>query len=185
MDQKTAKADELFFVVDENNQPIDPLPRKLVHGHGVWHRVAHIWIINDENKILCQQRSLTKENNPGLWEGFFGGHIGPNEEYADAAQRELEEELGIELDASEFKLYSINTFNDPAGSNNEFQAIFLVRWNGDETQLEFKDAEVERTAWKDIKTIQEKLEQRSKDWTYCGYELELLNSLEHHTPAYL
>lgn len=30
--------DELLFVVDENNNPVEPKPRKKVHTKGYWHR---------------------------------------------------------------------------------------------------------------------------------------------------
>ena len=85
----TSKADELFFVVDEHDRPLAPLPRRLVHGHGVWHRVSHIWLVNDRGEVLCQQRAFNKELNPGFWEPFFGGHLKPTETYEAAAVREL------------------------------------------------------------------------------------------------
>lgn len=81
MNQKVSKANEMFFVVDEDDNPLPALPRRLVHDHGVWHRVAHIWILNTAGQILCQQRSLMKELNPGTWEPFFGGHLRPGEDY--------------------------------------------------------------------------------------------------------
>ncbi len=51
INQKHTKADELFFVVDEQDRPLAPLPRRQVHGSGAWHRVSHIGIINDHGEV--------------------------------------------------------------------------------------------------------------------------------------
>jgi len=179
MNQKISKADELFFVVDEHDQPLKPLPRKLVHGYGVWHRVSHIWLQNDKGQLLCQQRSFEKELYPGFWECFFGGHIRPNETYEQAAIRELDEELGVEVNAKDLYLWRVYKFFDKAeGYNNEFMGVFVARWNGKLEDLVFDDGEVARAAWKDIPEIkQEIVENGGKGWTSIGYELQLLDEL--------
>ncbi len=178
MNQKLSKADELFFVVDENDQPQEPLPRKLVHGHGVWHRVSHVWVQNDKGQLLCQQRSLEKELLPGFWECFFGGHIRPNESYEDAAIREACEELGINVAAEGLRLWKVYKFSDGKGYNNEFMGIFVVKWNGDVEDLVFDDGEVAQAAWKDVAEIKQAIQDNGgKSWTNVGYELQLLDEL--------
>jgi len=179
MNQKIAKADELFFVVDEHDQPLESLPRKLVHGHGVWHRVSHIWLQNDKGQLLCQQRSLEKELYPGFWECFFGGHCRPGESYEETATREIREEIGITVAADDLRLWKIHKFyNEPTGYNHEFMGVFIARWNGNEADLTFEDGEVEQVAWKDIPTIRQAIvDKGGKGWTSIGYELELLDEL--------
>jgi isopentenyldiphosphate isomerase len=176
--QKQLKADELFFVVDGNDRPIAPLPRKLVHGHGVWHRVSHVWIFNDAGQVLCQQRALHKEMNPGFWEPFFGGHLGPGEAYAYGAARETAEELGIKIAQKDLKLWKVYKFHHPTGYNNEFQAIFIVRWNGSPQDLSFDDGEVAQVVWKAAAAVARAVATRGdKDWTRCGYEAQFLKDL--------
>lgn len=177
MNQAQSKADELFFVVDENDRPLEPLPRRLVHGHGVWHRTAHVWVVNDKNQVLCQQRSFDKELLPGMWELFFGGHLHPDETYAQTAMRELQEELGIKLEPHQFKQWNINKYLDASGYNNEFQAVFVVRWNGSVNDLYFSDNEVEQADWKQIEFLEDVLRHDDK-WNFTGYELELLDDIK-------
>lgn len=175
MNQQLASADELFLVVDENDQPLDPLPRKLVHGHGAWHRVAHVWLVSD-HLILCQQRSLNKEFNPGFWEPFFGGHMHPNETYEQAAMRELTEELGISVTVDRLHFWKVYQYFHPQNLNNEFMGIFVV--NIDRNQkVVFEDHEVARVVWKPVATIEKALTDRKPNWTSIGYELNLLKSL--------
>jgi 8-oxo-dGTP diphosphatase len=179
MGQKLTKAEELFFVVDSEDRPLNPLPRKLVHGHGVWHRVSHVWVVNNKGMILCQQRALSKENNPGYWEPFFGGHLAPNESYLDGALREIKEEINLRLEASELKLWKIYKFLDPKnGYNNEFQAIFLADINDSSSDFRFNDEEVDSIAWKPISVVTSAIKNaKIQKWTHIGYEEELLSFL--------
>lgn len=171
------KENELFFVVDENDSPLEPLPRKLVHGHGIWHRVSHIWILDGKENVLCQQRSLQKELNPGKWEPFFGGHLRPTESYEQGAQRELIEEIGMSVDhltyLETYKRYDIGHDN----YNNEFQGIFSTNWTGAITELHFDDGEVEQVKWRSLSDILLNLQASSPDWTNCGYEVNLIKRL--------
>lgn len=169
-----SKADELFFVVDEHDRPLPPLPRNQVHGHPVWHRVSHIWLVNNRGDILCQQRALTKELNPGFWEPFFGGHLAPDELYEQAARRELKEELGLQ--ATDLRHWQTYKFHHPSGCNDEFQAVFIMRWNGQPTDVHFSDGEVAQVAWLPAAAVQKSVGTKH-DWTNCGYEQALLKDL--------
>jgi 16S rRNA (adenine1518-N6/adenine1519-N6)-dimethyltransferase len=176
-DQKEDKANELFLVVDENDSPLSPLPRKLVHGHGVWHRVSHIWVLDGNGNVLCQQRSLEKELNPGRWESFFGGHLRPQEDYKQGAVRELQEEIGLQTN-SLVHLQTYKRFDaESDGYNNEFQGIFSTEWKGDTADLHFDDGEVEQVKWMSLSEVLSRLQASSQDWTNCGYEEELIKRL--------
>lgn len=168
----------MFFVVDANDQPLPPLPRKLVHGHNVWHRSVHVWIVNNQGQILCQKRALDKESHPGFWESFFGGHVQAGESYQQAAVREIQEEIGITLDPAQFTLWRINKRQGlPSGHNHEFQAIYITKWNGKLAKLSFNDGEVDQAAWVNIAEVKRQIEQNGeKTWVEIGYELELLNN---------
>src|SRR3972149_9795928 len=88
---------ELLFVVDENNKPLKPLPRRVVHSQGIWHRTSHIWVINVKKELLCQKRSMKVDRYPGFWEPRFGGHLAPDEDYLVGAVKEIGEELGVKV----------------------------------------------------------------------------------------
>ena len=87
---------ELFEVVDENGNVIGTAPRNVCHGEpSLVHRAAHVLVFNTEGQILLQLRSKDKDIQPGKWDTSVGGHLGVGETYEDAAEREMEEELGI------------------------------------------------------------------------------------------
>lgn len=170
------KKDELLFIVDELNNPIEPKPRNDVHSKGIWHRTTQIWIINDKKQILCQRRSLLKDTNPGKWEAFFGGHLAPKQEYLDCASQELAEELGITVPKNELHFFQVHKFPP----DKEFQGVFYTRWNGDASSLQLEEEEVDQVKWVDLLKIRELIvEKKDDNWTKWGYERELLKELVH------
>jgi len=169
--------DELLLVVDEHDRPIEPLPRRIVHTSGAWHRVVHIWVVNGSGEILCQQRSLAKDLNPGWWEACFGGHVVPGEEYLGAALRELREELGLAVRPAELKFWKVYQHRSVRHANNEFQAVFVLRWGGDPSLLTFSDGEVEQVAWKPAAEVRERIASHAAQWVGVSYEPELIDEM--------
>lgn len=90
-----APMDELFDIVDENDQVVAQAPRSIVHREQLQHRAVHILVFNSRNQLLLQLRSASKDEFPLCYTSSASGHVGAGEAYAAAAVRELEEELGI------------------------------------------------------------------------------------------
>ena len=90
--------EELLDVLDENGVKTgEVLPRKVVHEKGLWHRAIVVAIINDENKILLQQRSENKEKNAGMWDISVAGHLSSGQDSLAGANREISEEVSVNL----------------------------------------------------------------------------------------
>lgn len=164
---------EYLFSVDENNTPIKPQLRSVSHAQGIWHRTSHIWIFNNKGEVLCQQRSLLKDSNPGKWEPFFGGHLSPEQTYLGCALEELNEELG--LTAKPEDLQEALLFRYVKGT--EFQQVYRLVRDIDITTLTLEPDEVEQVAWRSIADVhQQVVVQQSSDWTVLGYEKDLLSA---------
>lgn len=161
--------DELLFCVDENNKPIDPQPRKIVHATGIWHRTSHIWIINNKGEILCQKRSLLKDKAPGLWEGFFGGHIPPNVTYLEHAVTELNEEIGLNVSDKDLK----QAFIYKLDKGKEFVGVFILKWDGDERELKLEADEIDQVRWFTKLKLKNNLNINNGKWSVMGYEDKL------------
>jgi isopentenyl-diphosphate delta-isomerase len=91
--------DELFDVVNARDEVVGQAPRREVHAHGWLHRAVHILIFNSRGEVFLQKRSLAKDLAPGLWDSSCSGHVDAGEDYDQSAQRELGEELGLDLPA--------------------------------------------------------------------------------------
>ncbi len=62
--------------------------RELVDGE--YRLSCFVWIINDQDEILVQQRLATAKNCPNMWETASGGAI-EGDDALSGAMRELEE----------------------------------------------------------------------------------------------
>lgn len=92
--------DEMLTRVTDEDEILGPVLRSLVHGNPLLiHRSVHVLVISPEGRLLLQKRSLSKDTQPGKWDTSVGGHVGFGQSYEEAARREAEEELGIELKA--------------------------------------------------------------------------------------
>lgn len=88
--------DELFDVVDDNDNVTGQQTRRVVHDRNLLHRAVHIWVFNSAGNLLLQMRSPHKDQYPSTWTSSASGHVDAGESYSTAAHRELEEELGLQ-----------------------------------------------------------------------------------------
>ena len=87
--------DEIYDVVDKMDQVIGQATRREIHQKNLLHRSIHILVFNYQNEVFLQKRSMSKDENPGLWDTSSAGHVDSGETYDECAHRELWEELGI------------------------------------------------------------------------------------------
>jgi len=93
-ERETLNLDELFDVVDANDQVIDRQTRREVHARNLLHRATHVMIYNLDGHLFLQRRSMKKDTFPGCWDSSCSGHVEAGEDYFTAARRELVEEIG-------------------------------------------------------------------------------------------
>ncbi len=165
--------DEMLFVVNDENEPIEPKPRKEVHANGYWHRNSHVWIKNSGGQILCGQRSLLKDTSPGLWEAFFGGHVLAGESYLATAVKECNEELGLNVKEEDLKFFRVV----PLERAKEFVALYKLEWDGDAASLNYEKDEVSQVKWLPLTEVRDIFLSKKEQWNSFGYEKELLNWL--------
>ncbi|MHC1770028.1 MAG: NUDIX domain-containing protein [Verrucomicrobiia bacterium] len=99
--------EELFDVVNENDEWIGRLPRSKVHKLGLRHRAVHVLVYNSRGELFLQKRSMLKDCFPGAWDSSASGHLAPGEDYDQCAVRETQEELGLTLREPPERLFKI------------------------------------------------------------------------------
>ncbi|MEM7468412.1 MAG: NUDIX domain-containing protein [Pseudomonadota bacterium] len=113
--------EEIFDVVDAQDNVQGAFGRQEVHAKGLFHRAVHILVRGEDGRILVQRRGFNKDCSPGLWDTSAGGHVASGEEYQSAASRELLEELGINCGGQLEFLFKL-----PAGvaTGQEFVCVY-------------------------------------------------------------
>jgi len=121
---KTANPDELFDVVDAEDQVVNQAPRREVHARKLLHRAVHILVHDKTGQLFLQRRSLSKDTFPGCWDSSCSGHVDAGEDYLTAARRELGEELSWD-DPSQ-PLRPLLKLSASPETGHEFIQIFVL-----------------------------------------------------------
>lgn len=100
-------AEELFDVVNDQDEVVGQRRRSEVHRLGLKHRAVHVLVFNAHGDVFLQKRSMTKDCFPGTWDSSASGHLTPGESYDQCARREVEEELGWKLAEVPKRLFMI------------------------------------------------------------------------------
>lgn len=93
--------DELLEVVDENDEVIAVESRGRIHKEGLLHRDVNVWLVTPDREIIFQHRSKDKDTYPDKFDATVAGHVDPGETYLEAGIREVAEEAGLHLSATD------------------------------------------------------------------------------------
>lgn len=88
---------EYVVLVDENNRELGTMEKIEAHEKGMLHRAFSVFIYNNKGEWLLQQRAKSKYHSGGLWTNSCCSHPRLGESILDAAQRRLQEEMGINV----------------------------------------------------------------------------------------
>jgi len=95
---KANNPEELLDLVDENDNIIGEVIRHEANSDpSLIHREIGVIVVNKENKILLEKRSMYKKVGPGVW-SIPAGHVEKGDDLLETAHRELVEEIGFDLD---------------------------------------------------------------------------------------
>ena len=83
---------EQFDLVDKNDNIIGTTDKPTAHANKQLHRVAAVYVFNQAGELYVQVHKASG----GLYDHSVGGHVSKGENYATAATREADEELGIQ-----------------------------------------------------------------------------------------
>src|SRR5262245_54082154 len=92
---------ELVVLVDENDKQLGTCEKLDAHARGLLHRAVSVLIFDARGRLLMQRRAPTKYHSGGLWSNTSCTHPRPGEPVADAAHRNLREEMGIDCPLTE------------------------------------------------------------------------------------
>ena len=93
--------EEHVILVDKTDKQIGLMPKLEAHQKAVLHRAFSVFIFNDKNELMLQQRALDKYHSPGLWTNTCCSHQRNGESNIEAGKRRLYEEMGFETDLKE------------------------------------------------------------------------------------
>lgn len=86
---------EFVVLVDKEDTELGKMEKILAHRLGLLHRAFSIFIFNEKNELLLQQRADSKYHSAGLWTNTCCSHPTSGENLNDATTRRLYTEMRL------------------------------------------------------------------------------------------
>lgn len=117
--------EEKVILVNEKDEPIGLMPKMEAHEKALLHRAFSVFIFNNKNELLLQQRALSKYHSPGLWTNTCCSHQRDGESNTEAGKRRLIEEMGFETELTEVLSFIYKAPFDNGLTEYEFDHIMI------------------------------------------------------------
>ncbi|WP_118194637.1 isopentenyl-diphosphate Delta-isomerase [Albibacterium indicum] len=116
---------EEVILVDQDDRVLGTMEKLEAHRTGVLHRAFSVFLFNSKNELLLQQRALDKYHSAGLWSNTCCSHPRPGEDSLAAANRRLQEEMGLAADLTFISKLAYKTRFDNGLFEHELDYIYV------------------------------------------------------------
>ena len=174
--------EEKVILVDINDEPIGLMEKIAAHEQALLHRAFSVFVLNDKNEIMLQQRAAHKYHSPLLWTNTCCSHQRPGETNIQAGKRRLQEEMGFEVDLKELFHFIYKAPFDNGLTEHELDHVMVGYSN--EAPVINKE-EVESWKWMAIEDVREDMLQNPDIYTVWFKIIfdEFYHYLENHKKA--
>lgn len=115
--------------------------------------VVHICIFNKDGQMLIQQRQSFKSGWSNMWDFSAGGSVISGEDSRTAAEREVKEELGVDISLENKRPALTLSFS------HGFDDVYLCEKEIDIDSLQLQYEEVQAARWASIGEILEMIDE--------------------------
>ncbi len=165
---------EYVILVDENDQEIGKMEKQEAHEKALLHRAFSIFVFNEKNDLLLQQRALGKYHSAGLWTNTCCSHQRVGESTEMAAHRRLNEEMGFDCELTIKTKFIYKAAFENGLTEHELDYILVGNYNG---EVDVNMEEVESYKWVSLPWLIEDLKINPNNYT-AWFSIILENYLE-------
>lgn len=153
---------ERVVLVDELDNPIGLMEKIEAHEKALLHRAFSVFILNDKNEVMLQQRAAEKYHSPLLWANTCCSHQREGESNIEAGQRRLQEEMGFVVPLKELFHFIYKAPFDNGLTEHELDHVMIGYYNENPViNLE----EVADWKWMSLEDIQKDMKENSELYT--------------------
>ena len=154
--------EEHVILVNEKDEQIGLMPKMEAHEKAVLHRAFSVFIFNDKNELILQQRALSKYHSPGLWTNTCCSHQRDGESNIQAGKRRLMEEMGFVVDLQESISFIYKAPFDNGLTEHEYDHVLIGRYD-ERPQINIE--EVADWKWMPLEAVKKDMEVHSELYT--------------------
>mgnify|MGYP003343926421 FL=1 len=156
------QGEEQVVLVDVHDNPIGLMSKMEAHQKAVLHRAFSVFVLNDQNELMLQQRALHKYHSPGLWTNTCCSHQRSGESNIQAGTRRLQEEMGFTTELTELTSFIYKAPFDNGLTEHELDHIMLGRYNSSPT---INPEEVADWKWMPIEDVKNDVDTHPERYT--------------------
>lgn len=142
--------EEHVILVNDKDEQIGTMPKLEAHEKAVLHRAFSVFIFNDQNELMLQQRAKHKYHSPLLWTNTCCSHQRVGESNLQAGKRRLMEEMGFVVDLKETVSFVYKAPFDNGLTEHEFDHVMVGHSNMDPI---INPDEVESWKWMPLEAV--------------------------------
>ncbi len=147
--------EEQVILVNEKDEQLGLMPKQEAHEKGVLHRAFSVFVFNDKNELMLQQRALHKYHSPGLWTNTCCSHQRDGESSLEAGKRRLLEEMGFATDLKETTSFIYKAPFDNGLTEHELDHILVGNFEGTPN---INKEEVASWKWMDLEEVRKDIQ---------------------------
>lgn len=154
--------EEQVILVDENDTPIGLMNKLEAHEKALLHRAFSVFVLNDNQELLLQQRAHHKYHSPLLWTNTCCSHQREGESNIEAGSRRLMEEMGMEVELKEMFHFIYKAPFDNGLTEHELDHVMIGYSNAEPV---INKEEVESWKWMKIEDVKQDMKQNPDEYT--------------------
>lgn len=154
--------EEQVILVNEKDEPIGLMNKLEAHEKAVLHRAFSVFVLNDKNEVMLQQRAHHKYHSPLLWTNTCCSHQRAGETNIEAGKRRLWEEMGFTTEIKELFHFIYKAPFDNGLTEHELDHV-MIGYSNEEPKINLE--EVESWKWMTIEAIKEDMIQNPASYT--------------------
>lgn len=155
-------AEEKVILVNEKDEPIGLMGKMEAHEKALLHRAFSVFVFNDKNELMIQQRALGKYHSPGLWANTCCSHQREGETNIEAGKRRLQEEMGFTTELRDSISFIYKAPFDNGLTEHEFDHILIGEYN---EEPKINPDEVHDWKWISLEAIKQDIQANPSSYT--------------------
>ena len=153
---------EHVILVDEQDNPIGLMEKIEAHEKALLHRAFSVFVFNEKNELMLQQRAAEKYHSPLLWTNTCCSHQRDGESNIEAGKRRLQEEMGFSCELEELFSFIYKAPFDNGLTEHELDHVMIGRFS-DEPII--NPEEVASYKWMPLEEVKSDIENHPEKYT--------------------
>ena len=154
--------EEMVILVNEKDEQIGLMPKMEAHEKALLHRAFSVFVFNEQNELMIQQRAFGKYHSPGLWTNTCCSHQREGESNIEAGKRRLQEEMGFSTELNDTISFIYKAPFDNGLTEHEFDHILVGYFNG---EPDLNPEEVHAWKWMSLEELKADMEKQPQLYT--------------------